>query len=332
MPPKRPVVLFRLRPPRSALGGFVRRWALLGFLILLIIVFSILRPDTFFTWQTAQTVLFQQTVGASLAIAVVIILIVGEYDLSVGYVLGFAAVFAAVIGGKEHYNGGITILLTLLAGAAIGALNGLLVTKVRINSLIATLGVGIALSGVSVGISGSQTLFAGIPHIIGQISSTNFLSVKSGVWLIAGVALIVYGVLAHTPAGRKMYAVGGSKRVARLAGIQTSVVKVAAFTVGGLLAALAGLLQLGQSGAADPTFGPNLLLPAFAAAFLGATSVRPGFFNIGGTIIAILVLAVGFTGLNLLGAPFWVQPIYDGFALLVGVVLAGAEAREMSQS
>ena len=121
---------------------------------------------------------------------------------------------------------------------------------------------------------------------------------------------------------RFFYATGGSEKVARLVGIRVQLLKTVAFVVAGALAALAGSLQLGLSGAANPTFGSNLLLPAFAAVFLGSTTVRPGFFNVWGTILAIILLAVGFSGLSLAGAPFWMEPVFDGIALIVGVLLS----------
>jgi ribose transport system permease protein len=143
--------------------------------------------------------------------------------------------------------------------------------------------------------------------------------------LIVGLAL--YLVLTRMPVGRKLYAVGGSERVAQMVGIRTRVIKTAAFAAAGTVAAFAGLMQLGISGAANPSFGTSLLLPAFAAVFLGSTTVRPGSFNVWGTILTIILLAVGFSGLSLLGVPFWIQPVFQGVALIVGVLLSRSETR-----
>jgi ribose transport system permease protein len=133
-------------------------------------------------------------------------------------------------------------------------------------------------------------------------------------------------VLEQTPFGRKLYAVGGSERVAFLAGIRTGLLKIAAFALAGLLIGIGAIFALGQNGAANAGFGPELLLPAYAAAFLGVTTYRPGYYNIPGAVIAILLMAVGFNGLNLLGAPFWVQPIFNGTVLVVAVICARAES------
>jgi ribose transport system permease protein len=180
------------------------------------------------------------------------------------------------------------IIIVLLTGIAIGCLNGILVARLRVHSLITTLGIGFAISGLTVGVSGGQTLFAGVPPVIPTLTNTSILGVKSSVWFDLAFAIAVYITLVHTPFGRRVYAVGGSERVARLAGVRTHGIKIAAFAIAGLFAALACLMQLGEAGAADPSFGINLLLPAFAAIFLGATTIRPGYFNVWGMIVAIL--------------------------------------------
>jgi ABC-type glucose/galactose transport system permease subunit len=146
-----------------------------------------------------------------------------------------------------------------------------------------------------------------------------------------GLAFALFYILEHTPLGRKFYAVGGSERVAFLAGIRTGHIKVLAFAAAGFLVGIGAMFELGQSGAASAGFGPDLLLPAYAAAFLGVTTYRPGYFNIPGAMVAIILLAVGFNGLNLLGAPFWVRPIFNGVVLVLAVITARAEARQLKK-
>jgi ribose transport system permease protein len=310
-----------------ALGNFVARYGLVGFLILLIVFFWIMEPSSFMNLNQFKSLLLDQTVNACLAFSVLGTLIVGEFDLSVGYVVGFASVVAASVSGQHHFGTLVTILATLGAGLIVGLVNGFLTTSFRISSLIVTLGIGLAVSGLTVGVSGSQTLAVGIPVLITEMSTNTFLGIDSAVWICAMMAILLYLMLAHTPLGRRMYAVGGSERVATLAGIHTRRLKVLAFAGGGLLAAIAGILVLGQAGAANPSYGPSLLLPAYAAVFLGSTCIRPGYFNLWGTIVAVLVLAVGFTGLSLMGLPFWSEPIFNGGALIIGVLLSRSESR-----
>jgi ribose transport system permease protein len=249
-------------------------------------------------------------------------MVVGEWDLSVGYVVGFTAMLAAVLQSTSHLSGPMALILTLAGGIVVGSLNGLLVAKFRVASLIATLGIGIALSGLTVGISGSQTIATNIGPIFQSIALNRFLGLATSVWIVIGIAVVLYVLLQHTPTGRRMYAVGGSETVARLAGIRTSRLKILCFVGAGLLAAVGGILDLGQTGAANPSYGAALLLPAFAAVFLGTTSVRPGSFNVLGTVYGLLALAFGFTGLSLAGVPFWFQPVFDGAVLLIAVLIS----------
>lgn len=325
----RPRAVGRVSSDGPAWVGLLQRYGAVLMLILVCIVFSILSPDSFATSQNAVTILQQQAVLACLALGLLLPIAVGEFDLSVGYVLGFAAVLAAALGGKTSLPGGVIIPLTIVAGILIGTLNGVLTAGFKVHSLIATLGVGFAVSGATVGISGGTTLFEGISPAVGTIANTTILGVKSAVWVVFLLAIVLFVVLEFTPFGRRIYAVGGNERVARLAGVRTGLIKVAAFAIAGGMAAFAGLLQLGQAGGATPTFGVDLLLPAFAAIFLGATAIKPGTFNVWGTIIAILLLAAGFTGLGLEGVPLWVQPIFDGVVLLVAVMVTRREARSL---
>ena len=310
------------RSAKGTLTGLLRRHVVLILIVALCILFSVLAPTTFPTMANLQGLALGQAVSALLALAVLLVVVAGEFDLSVGYILGFSAVLSAALAGRAGIPAVLAILASLAGGSLLGLLSGTLTARLRVNSLIATLGVGLAVSGLSVGVSGGQILSTNIPPLIRHLARTPILGVGSAFWFVLVVAAIMYVVLTKTPAGRKLYAIGGSEAVARLVGIRVRLMKTLVFVIAGFLAALAGVLQLGLSGAANPSFGSNLLLPAFAAVFLGSTTVRPGFFNVWGTLLAIVMLAVGFSGLSLLGAPFWVEPVFDGIALIIGVLLS----------
>jgi ribose transport system permease protein len=305
---------------------FAARYGLVAFLLILIIIFSVLQTHTFFTFTMAKTILVQQTVIMLLSLSVLPIVVAGEFDLSVGNVLGFSAVLIAAL-GEKHLGGPVTLLLTVLACGAIGAVNGVLVSVLKVPSMIATLGVGLAVGGLTVGVSGGETLILGIPNLINDMSDKVVLGLSLAVWIVGAFCAVTWAVFQHTPTGRRLYAVGGSQVVARLAGISVTRLTLLAFVAGGALVAIAGALNLGQAGGADPSFGPALLLPAYAAVFLGSTTIRPGFFNVWGTVVATLVLAVGFTGLTLEGVPYWTEPVFDGVALIIGVLLSRGEVR-----
>jgi ribose transport system permease protein len=306
---------------------YLTRYSLLVLLVFLIVLYSILKPSTFLTVTNLQSMLLEQTVPTVIALAVLVPIVAGGFDLSVGYVLGFTAIVGAKVGAGAIGSGFTAIAFLLVAGLAAGGLNAILVARLRISSFIATLGVGLSISGIMLGLTGGQVLYAGIPPVIAQISLTPILGIDASVWLTLIIVLLVYYLLARLPLGRKMYAIGGNEQVARLAAINVTRIKIIAFVLAGLLSAVGGLLTLGQVGSADPSTGPEFLLPAFAAVFLGATSIRPGFFNVWGTVLAIFVLAVNFSGLTLLGAPYWFSPVIDGIALVIGVLVAGKGLR-----
>jgi ribose transport system permease protein len=305
------------------------RYATLVLLAGLIIAFSLL-SDRFLTVRNFQNILVVQTVVACITFAALLPLIVGEFDLSLGYLVGFLAMLGAFLSGNG-YGAGVIVPVMLLTGVVAGLANGLLTVRFKISSFISTLGIGILLSGLTMGLSGGQVLFSGIPQLILDIGQQQMLGLGISVWIAIGLAFALFYILEHTPLGRKFYAVGGSERVAFLAGIRTGRIKVLAFAAAGFLVSIGALFELGQSGAASAGFGPDLLLPAYAAAFLGVTTYRPGYFNIPGAMVAIILLAVGFNGLNLLGAPFWVRPIFNGVVLVLAVITAREEARQLKK-
>jgi ribose transport system permease protein len=234
----------------------------------------------------------------------------------------------AFLGGAGQ-GAEVVIPAMLLTGVAVGVINGLLTVRLHISSFIATLGTGILLSGMTLGVSGGQVLFSGIPRLLTSIGQGNIFGLGPAVWLTILLAIVLFFVLEHTPFGRKLYAIGGSERVAFLAGVPVGALKIASFAISGFLVGVGAIFALGQSGAANAGFGPELLLPAYAASFLSVITYRPGYYNLPGVVVAILLLAVGFNGLNLLGAPFWAQPIFNGAVLLIAVVTARAESRHI---
>jgi ribose transport system permease protein len=313
--------------PQSFATVVFSRYASLVLLALMIIAFS-LKSEQFLTVRNFQNVLVVQSVVSCMAFAAVIPLIVGEFDLSLGYLIGFLAMIGAFLAGAG-YGAEVVVPAMLVAGILVGIVNGLLTVKLHISSFIATLGTGILLSGMTLGISGGQVLFSGIPRFITHIGQGSIFGLGPAVWLTIALAIILFVVLEHTPLGRKLYAIGGSERVAFLAGVPVGALKIASFAISGFLVGIGAIFALGQSGAANAGFGPELLLPAYAASFLSVITYRPGYYNIPGIVVAILLLAVGFNGLNLLGAPFWAQPIFNGAVLLVAVVTARAEGRHI---
>jgi ribose transport system permease protein len=296
-------------------------------LIALILIFWA-TTSTFMTLSNVQSVLITQTVTALMTLGVMFPLIVGEFDLSVGYLVGFLGILGAYLAG---HGWGVTYVVgsMIIGGAVIGLFNGVLNQRARISSFIATLGVGIILEGLTDGLSGGQVLYNNIPRFVIRLGGGYAGPLATSVWIVLGFAAVTFYILEHTPLGRSLYAVGGSERVAFLAGLRTARLKILAFVASGLLVGIASVFALGQDGSANPGFGPDLLLPAYAAAFLGVTTYRAGYYNVIGSVVGILLLAVGFNGLSLWGVPFWVQPVFNGGVLLAAVMVARAEARRV---
>lgn len=307
--------------------SITRRYATVGLIVVLVIVFSFASP-TFLTSSNLTDLLITEGVPICIAFAAMFPLIIGEFDLSLGYLLGFDAIVGAQLAlwGLPSW---LLALIMIALGALIGFVNGILTVWLRISAFIATLATGIILGALSNGISNGQILFGGVGPSLVAIGRGSTFGVGNSIWIALGMAIILFYIFEHTPLGRHFYAIGGSEAVAFLAGVSTRKLRVSAYTMAGLLTGIGGVFELGNRGGADPSFGSALLLPAYAAVFLGVTTHRPGQYNIIGTVVAIILLAVGFNGLSLIGIPFWAEPLFDGLVLLVAVLIASREARQV---
>jgi ribose transport system permease protein len=315
---------------RGALGYslyFVRTFGSVGLLVILGIVFTF-TTSTFLTGANIKSVLIVQTIVAAMTLGLLFPLIVGEFDLSIGFSVGFLSMFIAWL--AENGLGLFPLIVTVAVVALfIGLVNGVLVEYFHISSFIATLAIGTVLQGITEGLSGGQVLSQHIPSFVTTLGTSYWGPLGISVWVILALAVIVFYVLEHTPFGRSLYAIGGNERVAFLAGIRTRRSKIICFMVGSLFVAVAAAFSVGQNGSASPTYGPDLLLPTFAAAFLAVTAFRPGYYNVVGAMVGILLLAFGFNGLTLWNTPSWVQPIFNGGVLVVAVLTARSEARRL---
>lgn len=285
------------------------------------IVFSIWVPDTFLQWNTWKALFDSQAVTAILAVGLVIALSAGAFDLAIGTELGFGAIFVGWLLVNKGVGVVPAIILTLLAGAVIGLANGILITKVRIDSFIATLGMSSVLLALIAWVSSSQQI-VGVGSSFEKLGTTEIFGLTLPVYLMLLVALVVWYLLERTPLGRRVYATGGNIEAARLAGVRVAAVVICSLIACATIAAFAGMLVTANLGTGDPTIGPAYLLPAFSAAFLGSTQFRGGRFNVWGTIVAVIVLATGVKGLQLAGAPIWIPDLFNGVALLLAVGLA----------
>ncbi len=296
------------------------RYSTVVALLILILVFGLLRPDTFLTTANLQTILSSQAVLLILTLGLTLALTVGEFDLSIGAVLGIASVIVGWLDVTHGWAIGPAIFVAIAAGAAVGLINAFLVVKIGITSLVATLGTATVLGGVSLGISNSVVV-GGIDQGFTSFMSEGPLDLPLAVYFAFGLATLLWYTYEHTPVGRYLRFVGVGRDVARLSGLPVDRYRVAALVGTSVTAAVAGVILTGTLGSSDPTVGTSFLLPAFAGAFLGATTIKPGHFNAWGTVIALYFLVTGITGLNLLGVTGWVEQVFYGTALIASVAI-----------
>jgi ribose transport system permease protein len=293
--------------------------------IVLIVVFSVWLPDVFPTVTTWRNIASSQAVVAIVAVGLLFSLSAGAFDLSVGYAVGTLSIVVATLlrGGM---NPVVAVLITLVLAAGIGVVNGIVVVGLGVDSFIATLGTSSVLQAIGIWKSGNQEI-VGLPHSFTQLALAQPLGVPAGVIYLVILGIIVHSVLEHTPIGRQLYAIGGGREAARLAGVPVRAYTFGALVATALFAGIAAVLLAATVASATPDVGPEYLLPAFAAAFLGATQIRPGRVNVLGTLIATYLLATGSTGLELAGAATWVPYLFDGAALILAVALSVAQGR-----
>jgi ribose transport system permease protein len=297
-------------------------YAVVGFLIALIVGFSIAMPSRFATSGNIGAILGDQAIPGMLALAVLLPLAGGEFDLSVAANLGFASVLSARLAGA-HHSLVFIFVACLLLGLLIGAVNALFVVGFKVNAFVATLGMSTILSGGNLAVTNGQTLYSGVTKSFTNLATHEVFGVQVVfVWFVVLVA-VTWVALEHTRYGRYLRATGLGREAARLSGVKTSQYMVSAFVVAGLIAGICGFLQTARFGSATATVGPSFLLPAYAAAFIGATTIRRGVFNVWGTIVGLFLVAVGINGITLAGAPFWVPDVFNGAALMIAVALSG---------
>jgi ribose transport system permease protein len=300
---------------------------LLIFGIALAVVFAILLPNTFAGIQTVRAILGNNTTVALLAMAEMMVIASGNYDLSIAYSIGLMHIICMSLIVWVGVPWPLVVLITILAGGVVGWINGALVEYAKIDSFIATLGVGTVLYGVGTFITNGSQVVGVVPMEFAAINDGRLFGIPYPTFVVALVAIVGWICLEHLPFGRHLYAIGSNRRAAELTGVNSRRLVMGSFVCSGLIVGLAGAILAARLQVAQSSVGPEFLLPAFVGSLLGATTVRPGRVNAAGTIIAVLVLAVGIAGLQQLGNSFFVEPIFQGGALIVSVGLAGYAAR-----
>jgi ribose transport system permease protein len=306
------------RTPRP-IGPFVQRLSVPIVWIATIALFGALKPDEFLTIDTFASILGSDAVLVCLTLGLVLTLRSGDYDLSAAATLTLSSMLVALLNVNEHVPIVWCILAAAAVGMTVGLINGAISVLLEIDSFIVTLGVGSVLSGIVLWISDANTISGVSNDLVNVVVGDTFLSVPLEFYYALGLCLILWYAFEFTGLGRRHLFVGKGREVARLSGIPVVRVRIWSFVLTGLISALAGVLYTGTAGGADASSGLTYLLPAFAAAFLGSTTILPGQFNPVGAFVSAYFLVTGITGLEILGVQNFVTDLFYGGALVVAV-------------
>ncbi len=294
----------------------------------LIVLFSILLPDSFPTILNVRSILSDKAIIALLALAATIPMVAGRIDLTVGYGIVLWHILAISLQTNLGLPWPAAVLVVLVLGVITGGLNGLLVEVARIDSFIATLGTGTVLYALALWHTGGRQMVGVLPDAFYAINGTFVLGLPITAFYVVAISLALWVVLDYTPVGRYLYAIGANQRAAELNGIPTRKFVVGAFVASGLLTALAGVLLASKLRIGQASVGLEFLLPALVGAFLGSTTIKPGRVNVWGTIVGVMILAVGISGIQQFGGSFWVEPLFNGTTLLIAIGIAGYAQRK----
>jgi ribose transport system permease protein len=318
--------------PRAHTAGDLARtlFARYGVLIafgLMILAFSLARPNTFPTWANAESILTAAAPGMIVALGLTVVLAMQDFDLSIGSMVGLADGAAVAAMTQWGVAWPVAVGLGLGLGVAAGLTSGFLVAVLRGNSFIMTLAMATILTGVEYAFTGQAVVFQGVAPGYVHIAANSWLGINNQVWIALVVALVLWILLDATEIGRFMYAIGGNQEAARLSGIRTRTFRVAGFVIVALTAAMVGILLSSSGSGYTPNPGQYLLLPAYAGAFLGAACFRPGEFNVPGTVVGVLFLGTIGTGLTLLNLQTYLINLVQGTILIVAVLLSTVATR-----
>lgn len=293
----------------------------------IIVIFGIWIPDLFLSTDTFRQVVNSSAVSGMVALSLVVPLATRTFDLSIGATMTLSGVATA-----HFLSVGMSpttaVLLGLGVAVAVGVVNGIVVVLMRVDSFIATLATSSLVAAFVIMTTNDQQITdSALSGSFANIAQTSIGDITLPVFYTLALALVLWVFLQHTPTGRRLYATGFNLEAARLARIRTSRLRFVSLIVSAAIAGAAGIILTSQTGAGTPGSGDPYLLSAYAAAFLGATQLHPGRFNAWGTVIAVVLLGTGVTGLGLAGAPQWAPSMFTGVVLIAALVVTGSERR-----
>ena len=301
-------------------GKFIRTWGtLLGF-ILLLLIFTVIRPDVFPSGRNLKNIVEQVATLAIVASGVTVVMVTGDFDLSVGAIASLVGIVTAML-MKAGVNTSLSILLALLLGTGAGLINGVLISYGGLSAFVGTLATMTAFSGIALLISGGTTIF-GLPENFRFLGQGSLGIIPFSVLIMAIALLSVYILLEQTTFGRRLYAIGGNSEASYFSGINTKKIRLLAFGISGFFAAIGGIVLTSRLYSAHPQAGSPFMLNAAAAVFLGMTAFREGEANLLGTLLGVLIMGVMGNGLNIMGINTYVQSILTGVIIILAVLIS----------
>ena len=297
------------------------RHAVFIVLVVMVAIFSGLSPNTFPTVGNWVAMVQSQAILLVLALGVTIPLRSGDFDLSIAATMGFTGAVTGVLTANHGVSTWVAIIIALCVGLAIGSIHALLIVGIGLDAFVTTLGTMTALGGLAFAVTNSF-IITGLPDDLLEFSRHKIFRLPLSAFYGWGLAIVLWYVYQYTPIGRFLLFVGGNRDASRLAGLPVKRIRALAFISAAVISSFAGVLLVGTIGAVDPSIGPSFLLAPYAAAFLGATTIQPGRFNVWGTVLALYLIIVGITGLQLLGAQPWVTDLFTGSALVAALLFA----------
>ena len=295
--------------------------------LLLIIVFSVLLPDTFPTALNARSILADKAIVAMLALAATLPMMAGRIDLTVGFGIVMWHILVLSLQVKYGFPWPLAILATMMCAALVGFCNGLLVEVAQVDAFVATLGTGTILYALALWHTEGRQIIGTLPPAFLAINTTSVAGIPIPAVYVVVLAVVLWIITERLPIGRYIYAIGANEKAAALNGIPVRRYVIGVFVSSGILAGLAGCVLGAKLRIGQANVGLDFLLPALVGAFLGSTTIKPGRVNVWGTIFGILILAVGISGIQLLGGAFFVEPLFNGVTLVVAIALAAFAQR-----
>ena len=308
---------------KAKIFRFIGNYGTIIGLLLMIVVFSILSPKAFPTMTNFLNVLNNASLSAIIACGLTVVVIVGDFDMSISYIGSFAGVLVCGLMVKQHLPVAAAIIVTILVAALIGAFNGFIVTKLNVVSIIATIGSGSLVYGLNYMYSHGSPVLTGIPTEFNQLTLTRIGGkLPVNILYMATVSLILWIMLNRTELGERIKAVGGNIVSAKLAGIRSDRIKIIAYIICAMCCAVTGILLASVMRAGTSSACDAYMVNSFAAVYVGSATLKDGEFHIVGTLIGVLITTIAFNGLAILGIDTYAQYLFQGFIILFSVALS----------